>query len=186
MAIRVRALTDKEKETLETRSRSRTEEARVVERAKIVLLASGGLFVPAIAKELGLDEIWVRVWIKRFNVGGLDGLKDKSRSGRPPTYTPERVGEVVATSLTNPKSLPGFIGNPGGLPFASWTLDRLVAYLSEEKSNEMKRSRISEILIGEGLRWRQQETWFGERVDPEFAQKRGSSPSCIPLLPRRA
>lgn len=186
MAIRVRALTDKEKETLETRSRSRTEEARVVERAKIVLLGSRGLFVPAIAKELGLDEIWVRVWIKRFDAGGLDGLKDKPRSGRPPTYTPERVGEVVATSLTNPKSL--------GLPFASWTLDRLVAYLSEEKGNEMKRSRISEILIDEGLRWRQQETWFGERedgsalpsVDPEFAQKRGSSPSCIPLLPRTA
>ena len=25
----------------------------------------------------------------------------------------------------------------------------------------------------EGLRWRQQETWFGKRVDPDFAAKRG-------------
>ena len=37
-----------------------------------------------------------------------------------------------------------------------------------------------EILIGEGLRWRTQETWFGDRVDPDFGQKRGSSPGCIP------
>jgi hypothetical protein len=31
-----------------------------------------------------------------------------------------------------------------GLPFASWTLDRLVAYLGE-KGIGMKRSRVSEI-----------------------------------------
>jgi hypothetical protein len=36
----------------------------------------------------------------------------------------------------------------------------------------MRRSRIDEILLAEGLRWRRQETWFGERVDPEFAAKR--------------
>jgi hypothetical protein len=36
----------------------------------------------------------------------------------------------------------------------------------------MKRSRIDEILLREGLRWRKHETWFGERVDPDFAEKR--------------
>jgi hypothetical protein len=30
----------------------------------------------------------------------------------------------------------------------------------------MKRARLDEILIAEGMRWRTQETWFGERVDP--------------------
>ena len=47
----------------------------------------------------------------------------------------------------------------------------------------MKRSRISEILVEEGLRWRKQETWFGERVDPDFAEKRGSSANCTPPRP---
>jgi hypothetical protein len=32
-------------------------------------------------------------------------------------------------------------------------------------------SRISEIFIAEGLSWRHVETWFGERVDPDFAKK---------------
>jgi len=109
----------------------------------------------------------VRRWIARFNACGLEGLRDRRRDGRPATYTSEQVGEVVATSLRDPRDL--------GLPFASWTLDGLAAYLQEEKGIPIKRSRVGEILQAEGLRWRQQETWFGERVDPAFAEKRGPS-----------
>jgi hypothetical protein len=36
----------------------------------------------------------------------------------------------------------------------------------------MRRSRVSEVLLAEGLKWRQEETWFGARVDPDFAAKR--------------
>jgi len=83
------------------------------------------------------------------------------------------VGELIATSLTDPQTF--------GLPFGSWTLDRLAAYLNEERGIAMQRSRIGEILQAEGLRWRQQETWFGERPDPAFAAKRGRlSPSTRP------
>lgn len=178
LAIRLRPLTDEERETLEKRTRSRTDEARAVERARIVLLASEGLLVPAIAERLGLESAWVRVWIKRFNADGLSGLRDRPRSGRPATYSAEQVGEVIAASLTNPASL--------DLPFASWTMDRLQAYLNEKKGVAMKRSRISEILIAEGLRWRHEETWFGERVDPEFAEKRAPSAGCIPHLHQAA
>jgi transposase len=82
------------------------------------------------------------------------------------TYQPEHVAEVIATALTDPRQL--------NQPFACWTLDRLVTYLNEEKKIAIKRSRIDELLIAEGLRWRTQATGFGERVDPEFAKKRGS------------
>jgi len=168
----VRELTVEERGIIEDLARSRTEPARMVERARIILHSSQGQRVPQIARLLNLSTKPVRLWIKRFNSAGLAGLKDQPRSGRPSTYTPEQVGEVIAASLTNPKSL--------GLPFASWTLDRLEAYLDEQKGIPMKRSRIDELLIVEGLRWRTQETWFGDRVDPEFAKKRGSSPSFIP------
>jgi transposase len=73
---------------------------------------------------------------------------------------------VIDTALTRPADL--------GLPFASWTLDRLVARLAE-RGIAMRRSRISEIFLQEGLKWRHEETWFGERVDPDFARKRGRS-----------
>ena len=138
-----------------------------MERAKIILLASQGERVGQIAQQLGIGADTVRLWLKRFNAEGLPGLADLPRSGKPPTYTQEQVGEVIAAALTHPQSL--------GLPFGCWTLDRLEAYLNEEQDIPIKRSRLGQILLDEGLRWRGQETWFGERVDPEFAQKRGSS-----------
>jgi transposase len=119
----------------------------------------------------------VRFWLKRFNERGLGGLEEEMRSGRPPTYTAEERSTVIAAALSRPADL--------GLPFASWTLDRLVAYLGE-KGIGMKRSRVSEVLLDEGLKWRQEETWFGARVDPEFARKRGCSSASTPPRQRAA
>jgi transposase len=114
----------------------------------------------------------------RFDDEGLVGLQDKPRRGRPSTYPREAVGLVVATALTAPPTL--------GLAFASWTLDRLAAYLAAHHSVAMKRSRIDELLLAEGLRWRKHATWFGERVDPAFAEKRGRLTAAIPLPPAAA
>ncbi len=165
--LTVRALTAEEATQVERLARSRTAAARLVERAKMVQLAREGQRVPAIARSLGVTEATVRLWVKRVNADGPDGLRDAPRSGRPPTYTAEEVGAVVAAALTDPEDL--------GLPFACWTLDRLAAYMNEERGIAIRRSRIDELLQAEGLRWRRQETWFGERVDPQFAEKRGPS-----------
>ena len=167
MAVRVRELTDEERATVERLASSRTAPARSVERAQIIRLAAEGHAAPQIAEHLRRNPQTVRDWIKRFNAEGPAGLDDLPRSGKPPTYTPEQTGEVIAAALSDPQEL--------GQPFACWTLDRLATYLSESKDIGIKRSRVSELLVAEGLRWRQQETWFGERVDPEFAQKRGAS-----------
>jgi len=140
--------------------------------------AHNGMRVPAIAKLLNIHQATVRLWLKRFNLKGVEGLADEPRSGRPDTYSREQVGEVIATALTDPQSL--------GQPFASWTLDRLEVYLNEQKGIPIKRSRISELLIEEDLRWRSEETWFGDRVDPDFAEKRGPSSSITPSHPRAA
>jgi transposase len=178
MALKVRALTPDEHTTIEKLAHSRTAPTRAVERARIIWYARQGMHVPAIAARLGLGPNPVRVWLKRFNAAGLAGLQDQPRSGRPVVYTPEQVGEIVATALTDPQTL--------DLPFACWTLDRLHTYLTETKGIAMKRSRIDQILLAEGLRWREQETWFGERVDPDFAKKRGASPSSTPPRPPAA
>ena len=52
---------------------------------------------------------------------------------------------------------------------------RPAADLLEHEGVAMRRSRTDETLLKAGPRWRRQETWFGERVDPEFAEKRGAS-----------
>ena len=165
--LTLRAMTAAEERQLHHLAHSRTVEARLRDRARICWLASQGKTVAAIKGQLGVADGTVWLWITRFNAGGLDGLRDRRRGGRPPTYPPEAVGELLAASLTAPQDL--------GLPFGSWTLDRLAAYVHEEKGIAIQRSRIGEILQAEGLRWRQQETWFGERPDPAFAAKRGRS-----------
>ena len=166
MTLRVRVVSDEEREELGRMARSRTVGAGLVRRAQIVLHALEGQKAPEISARMGLGGVTVRHWLKRFNARGLQGLEEDVRTGRPPTYSAEQRSAVIDTALTSPAKL--------GLPFASWTLDRLVAYLSEQ-GVAMRRSRISEIFIQEGLKWRHEETWFGARVDPEFARKRGRS-----------
>jgi len=180
--LRVRALSAEESREVERLVHARPEPARLVERARIIWASHHGERVPAIAARLHLTATTVRLWIKRFTARGLDGFKDEARSGRPATSTPEQVGEVLAVALSKPTSI--------GLPVGSGPLDRLEVYLNEEKGLPIKRSRIDELLITEGLRWRTQETGFGERagreatvlpdapcaeksVDPDFAGKRG-------------
>jgi transposase len=170
MTLRVRALNEEEREALGRMARSRTTlGAGLVRRAQIVLHALEGLKAPEIGARMGLCGATVRHWLKRFNARGLDGLKEDVRSGRPPTYSAEQRSAVINAALTRPADL--------GLPFACWTLDRLVAYLGEQKGIAMRRSRMGEIFIQEGLKWRQEETWFGARVDPDFARNRGRSSS---------
>lgn len=149
-------------------ARSRTLGAGRVRRARIVLHALEGLNAPEIGARMDLCGATVRHWLKRFNARGLEGLEEDVRAGRPPTYSAEQRSAVIDAALTRPGGL--------GLPFAAWTLDRLVAHLTE-RGIGMRRSRLSEILVREGLKWRHEETWFGDRVDPEFARKRGRSSS---------
>src|SRR4051794_17708448 len=174
MAARVplRSMTPEEQQALDELLRSRPAPVRLVERARIVRAAADGQSAPTIAAAVGCSRPTVYAWVRRFNEQGIAGLQERHRAGRPPTYTAEQRAEVVAAALTDPKGL--------GLPFGCWTLDRLRAYLNEHKGLPIKRSRIDEILAEEGLRWRKQETWFGERVDPDFAEKRGSSPRSTP------
>src|SRR4051794_7951044 len=174
----LRPLTPEERQALEELASSRTAQARLVERARILTAIADGRRPGQVARDLSVCRPTVYTWIRRFNERGLHGLEDRHRSGRPHTYSAEQRAEVIAAALTDPKGL--------GLPFGCWTLDRLRAYLNEHKGIPIKRSRIGEILVDEGLKWRHQETWFGERVDPDFAEKRGSSSGSTPTRRRAA
>jgi transposase len=166
MALRLRELTKEEHTTREQRLHARNTPVGKLKRAQIIWLASQGLGTPDIAQRLQVSERMVRNRLHRFNEQGLQGLEEAPRSGRPVTYQPEVVSEIIQTALSNPRSL--------GESYATWTLDRLVDYLHRVKGIRMQRSRISEIFIAEGLSWRHEESWFGERVDPDFARKRGA------------
>src|SRR6266480_4592555 len=179
MALRLRKLTKEEDTTLEQLLHARNTPVGKLKRAQIIWLACKGLAPPEIAKQLKVSERMVRNRLHRFNEQGLLGLEEAPRSGRPATYQPELVSEIIQTALSRPQDL-------GEEDYATWTLDRLVDYLHRVKGIRMQRSRISEIFIAEGLSWRHEETWFGDRVDPDFAKKRGPSKPSTPAHQRAA
>jgi transposase len=165
--LRLRALNEEEEQVIKKLAHSRTASARLVERAKIIELGSRGETIPQIMQQLHLSEHMVRKWWKRFEQQGLAGLEDAPRPGAPSRYTAENKARVLEAALTSPSDL--------NLGFHCWTFERLATYVHEHLGIHMQKTRIFEILQEEGLKWRKQETWFGERLDPEFAKKRGPS-----------
>jgi transposase len=78
-------------------ARSQKAPHRLVVRARIVLAAADGVPSAVIARMLPLSEDTVRTWRGRFIDGGIAGLADRRRPGRPPRYGPEVHLRIVAT-----------------------------------------------------------------------------------------
>lgn len=75
---------EEDRKSLELWSRGRRVAARLVLRAKIVLLFADGKLNKEIADELGIREKTAGFWRRRFVSVGLAGtLKDAFRGGRP-------------------------------------------------------------------------------------------------------
>jgi transposase len=165
--LRLRALSEEEERVMRKLAHSRTASARLVQRAKIIELASQGQTIPQIMQQLQVSEPMVRKWWKRFEQQGLAGLEDAPRPGAPSRYTVENKARVLQAAHTCPDDL--------NLGYHCWTFERLTAYVHERLGIHLKKTRIFEILQEEGLHWRKQETWFGKRLDPEFVEKRGPS-----------
>jgi transposase-like protein len=108
MPNRVRILTvpDSDRVELERRARSKGAPARVVERARIVLLAADGLTGPQIAERAGCTEPTVIKWRRQYGESGLAGLEDAPRPGGPKTVlTDEVVCQILATTVTPPPGI---------------------------------------------------------------------------------
>ncbi|MCX5691301.1 MAG: IS630 family transposase [Planctomycetota bacterium] len=89
-------LTDQDRKTLEAWARGRSTPARLVQRAKIVLLAADGQENMEIAGEVGTDRQTVGRWRVRFAREGVDGIiKDRPRGGRKPTKRDEVNAEII-------------------------------------------------------------------------------------------
>jgi transposase len=139
---------------LERLSRSRTEEARLVERAKIILACLSGKRNDEIAVEHKTQPATVGVWRKRFAAEGLAGLHDKERSGKPPTYPAAELKQRIINKLESPP--------PSGL--ATWDGGSLAQAL------KVSDDAVWRVLRKEGIQLRRHRSWCIS-TDPEFAEK---------------
>jgi transposase len=163
--VELRALTIKERETLEKLIKSQTAPVIEVERAKTIWLLHYGEKVASISQKFDRTQVTIYRRLRRFNELGLDSLADQARSGRPTTYTEEERGQMIAAARTHPQK--------AGRSYSHWTLSRLVEYVNQELGIPISRAQLARVLEEEGLRWYQEQTYFTERPDPQFVEKRG-------------
>jgi transposase len=96
-AIELDALIERELRGLSKRRRI---QARLQQRARVILLAAQGWQNKDIAAEVDLDRRQVALWRQRFLRDGIDALRqDAPRSGRTPTVTPEVQSRILQVTL---------------------------------------------------------------------------------------
>jgi len=94
------ALNSEQRQALERMARARSMPARLVERARIVLLAADGMENKQIARRMNLTEKKTARWRSRFLAGGIAALqKDAPRPGKPRTIAEQQVKRVVEMTL---------------------------------------------------------------------------------------
>jgi len=89
-------LNPEQKEALEQCARARSRSVRMVERARIVLLAASGRQDKEVAAELGITAHKAARWRTRFLDLGMAGLEqDAPRAGRTPSISAAKVKRVI-------------------------------------------------------------------------------------------
>jgi transposase len=103
MPSSVLVLSDQDRATLESWTRSSTVSAGQRERAVIVLAVADGTGVSGASRTLGVSRPTVIKWRDRFTADGVAGLDDRPRSGRPKTIDDAQI--IAATLDPPPESL---------------------------------------------------------------------------------
>src|SRR5271169_1037883 len=119
-------LTTEEEAVLKQYLRSGTSEQRLVERARIVMLASQGHGSAEIAVILRTRPARISKWRQRFERLRLAGLEDAERSGKPRRYDQHSERRILAQLDQSP---------PKG--HAAWTGTLLAAALPDISDDEV-------------------------------------------------
>ncbi|MBM4294410.1 MAG: IS630 family transposase [Deltaproteobacteria bacterium] len=150
-------LTSEEEQTLTMWAKAGTTEQRMAKRAKVILLSAQGWRLTEVAQGSGLSRQNCSKWRVRFLSQRIEGLADRSRSGRPLSISPEVRLKVTALACTTP---------PDGSN--AWTLRRLARALNVSKDT------VHRILNEGELKPHKVEYWCGKSPDPEFEEKQAT------------
>jgi transposase len=94
------AVSDGQREVLETLARSRSTAHRVVQRARALLLAADGVSNSEISEVVGVSRPTVLAWRGQFTKEGLVGFGEVAKGrGRKPSISDEKVAEIVDLTL---------------------------------------------------------------------------------------
>jgi transposase len=157
----VRPLEPEEAQRLVRITRTARDRVRL-RRAGIVQASSQGRSAAEAAAMFAASPRYAREVIRAFNEQGFAALDPKWSGGRPPRIGPTARETVCRVAKTPPEEL--------GLPFVTWSLSKLVAYLAEHKRIKISIESARQILRAAGIRWQATKTWKAS-TDPDFVVK---------------
>jgi transposase len=147
-------LTPGEEKTLRQWAREGTREHRMVERAKVILLANQGKTNLEIAELLKTRPARVSKWRRRFSKQRLDGLVDASRRGRPADYDQSTEKRVLTLLDETP---------PEG--YGKWSGSLVAQELGDVSDDQVWR-----VLRKHDICLQRRRSWCIS-TDPEFGRK---------------
>jgi transposase len=157
--VYVRRLSEAERADL--RRLARREVGRVSERIRMVLLSDRRYGVPQIARIFECGEATVRAWLARFEAGGVAGLRDRPRAGRP-RKAGAAARETIRRQMEQPPAAAGYV-------FGCWTVVTLCGHLAQRLGLDLSRATVRRVLLALGYRWRRPQLALPE--DPQVAAK---------------
>lgn len=163
-------LSAEERSQLETITRTRTLQAQVVSRARILLLKADGNSVDSIAEKVDLNRNSVLLCIKKFKAGGIENaIFDAPGRGRNPEITDEEKSWIINIACQKPVDL--------GYAAETWTYSKLTKHINDtaESAGYIRLSTITKTSIknildaAEIKPFRIQ--YYCENRDPDFESK---------------
>jgi AcrR family transcriptional regulator len=137
-------LGDEERRALAALAGDRRTPRRVAVRALIVLEAASGVPRSEVAERVAVSPRTVAHWCERYGEDGIDGLRDRPRSGRPRTIP---AGKRNSGRRAAPHPVEGVVPQP-----IDGTLDRLLmAAIEMIASRGFADTRVSDIAEAAGM-----------------------------------
>lgn len=119
----------------------------VRQRTTAIRLLHLGYSPEAVAEMLAVAPSSVWNWHRRWRKGGVDGLANAAKSGRPTKADTNYLRVLERTLDTEPSAL--------GFAFALWTINRLRHYLAEQTGILLSYTRFRALLTKYGYVYRQ-------------------------------
>src|SRR6201987_5270614 len=148
-------LTTEEKETLLRWMRSSKSEQRMVQRARVILLAASGMNDKQIALKMQTRAARISKWLRRFAKDGVAGLKDSARSGENRRKYTGASEERILKALDEPP--------PAG--YSRWN-GRLLA----QQLGDVSQHQVWRVMRKHDLQLERRQSWCVS-TDPEFSRK---------------
>ncbi len=164
-------LSTDEKEQLAKYTRKHNSFSRMALRARIILMADTGRDYNEIARELSVGRSAVTRWVKRWNeTADFDGkyvierLKDRPRSGRRNTFTPEQTTKLIALACEKPVKY--------GRPIVNWTDRELAdAAIKQGIFKSISPRHVGRILKKNDIRPHLIQMWLNSKPDEQKEEK---------------